>query len=776
MRKTIAVTVASLLTLTGCTDSGPSRGDLAARIDKVRRQATTGAVVFASSLRPVGDCDALLDHLRVEAAGRVGPYGLPGTGGPVIAMEATAGADTANRAPAASTPSAKGDGGAASGTYSTTNNQEVGVDEPDIVKTDGTRIVTVTANRLTVVPVVGGTPGTPRTVALGGQTWSPTELLVAGDKALVFGTSWGEVSASPMPGKAAGQTIDLAPTARATITEVDLSGTGAPTVGRTLTVEGDYLTGRLVGSTARVVIRSAPDRLEFVTPQNPAGEERARKANEAVVLESSLDDWLPNFTLRDAAGKELDTGLLAECPNVDAPTEFAGFGSLSVLTFDLTKALGDGDAVSILSGGDTVYASTSNLYVATQSWVDETDQTRVPRWNDEFATSIHQFAIAGTARAAYVASGTVPGHLLNQFSMSEHEGVLRAATTTGVPWGATPTSVSVLTTLRRSGDALARVGQVGDLGKGERIFAVRYAGDVAYLVTFRQTDPFYTVDLRDPAAPKVLGELKITGYSGYLHPVAGDLVIGVGQEASEQGRVQGTKVSLFDVADLSNPRELAKWTVPGGSSGAELDHKAFLYWPATKTLVLPLTQWGGVTPMPMPVPSSGTSSSSGSSVGGSSPSVAPAPAGFFGAIVLRVDRATGITELGRITHAIERPADLGATDCRAVPAAELARGTSPDRIGLPTDGLVLVCGAGATGGAKGYDCSRVPGSELGRIAPSGTITVPAGGWLEYCWPTWNQPNPILRSLVVGPALWTLSATRLQANALADLAPLGRVTL
>jgi hypothetical protein len=800
MRKTIAVTLASLLTLTACTDgSGPSRGDLAARIDKVRKQATTGAVVFASSLRPVGDCDALLDHLRVEAAGRVGPYGLPGLGGPIAVMEANAGGTgTVNRSPAAaapstagSSPSSKSTDSASSGTFSTTNNQEVGVDEPDIVKTDGTRIVTITANRLAVVPVDGGTPGTPRTVTLGGPTWSPTELLIAGDKALVFGTTWGDGQGdTPGPvaqGKvAADQEIDVVPTARATVTEVDLSGTRAPVIGRTLSVEGEYLTGRLVGSTARVVVRSTPDRLDFVTPQNPAGEERARKANEAVVLESTLEQWLPNFTLRDAAGAPVDTGLLAPCGNVDAPTQFAGFGSLSVLTFDLTKPLGKGDAVSVLAGGDTVYASAENLYVATQTWVDETDQTRLPRWNEDYATSIHQFSIAGTTKAAYVASGSVPGHVLNQFSMSEHNGVLRVATTKGVPWGATATSVSLLTTLKRSGDSLRQLGQIGDLGKGERIYAVRYAGDVAYLVTFRQTDPFYTVDLADPAAPKVLGELKITGYSGYLHPIDGDLVIGVGQEASAQGRVQGTKVSLFDVADLANPKELAKWTVPGGSSGAEFDHKAFLYWPATKTLVLPLTQWGAVTPLPAPLPAPGASSgSTGGSAGGSAggtassaPSIAPSAssvAGFFGAVVLRVDRAAGITELGRITHAIEKPADLGATDCRTVPVAAVVRGGT-DAIGLPTDGLVLVCGSGAAGGARGYSCSRVATPDLGKLAPSTTITVPNGGWIEYCWPAWNQPNPILRSLVVGPALWTLSAARLQANALADLAPLGRVAL
>src|SRR5690606_12863950 len=107
----------------------------------------------------------------------------------------------------------------------------------------------------------------------------------------------------------------------------------------------------------------------------------------------------------------------------------------------------------------------------------------------------------------------------------EQDGRLRAATTKGVPWSGDEQSESMITVLEQQGDALAAVGQVGDMGKGERIYSVRYAGDVAYVVTFRQVDPFYTVDLSDPAAPKVVGELKIPGYSSYLHPIGDGLVI-----------------------------------------------------------------------------------------------------------------------------------------------------------------------------------------------------------------------------------------------------------
>src|SRR5690606_15602374 len=137
-----------------------------------------------------------------------------------------------------------------------------------------------------------------------------------------------------------------------------------------------------------------------------------------------------------------------------------------------------------------------------------------------------------------------------------------------------------------------------------------------YVVTFRQVDPFYTVDLSDPAAPAVVGELKIPGYSSYLHPIDDSLIIGVGQHATDEGRVQGTKVSLFDVTNLAAPVETATWTLPNSHSDAEYDHHAFTFWPATSQLVLPVNEW----------PESGRYEE-----------------GFFGAVVLHVDRA-GITE------------------------------------------------------------------------------------------------------------------------------------
>ena len=160
-------------------------------------------------------------------------------------------------------------------------------------------------------------------------------------------------------------------------------------------------------------------------------------------------------------------------------------------------------------------------------------------------------------------------------------------------------------------------GQVGGLGPGERIYAVRFIGDVGYVVTFRQTDPLYTVDLADPDRPRVMGELKIPGYSAYLHPVGDDLLLGVGQEATDDGRVQGLQLSLFDVSDLARPVRLQKAQIGQrfSSSAAEWDHHAFLWWPATKLALLPIESQA-----------------------------------FTGLAGFRVQRTGGIAEVGRISH------------------------------------------------------------------------------------------------------------------------------
>jgi uncharacterized secreted protein with C-terminal beta-propeller domain len=205
-------------------------------------------------------------------------------------------------------------------------------------------------------------------------------------------------------------------------------------------------------------------------------------------------------------------------------------------------------------------------------------------------TEIHRFDLDDDG-ASYAASGSVPGQVLNQWALSEHDGHLRIATTEDATADAAA-SASAVRVLRQRGARLEQVGHVGDLGRGERIFAVRYAGDVGYVVTFRQIDPLYTLDLSDPTAPHVVGELKIPGYSAYLHPIGDDHLLGVGQDADRDGSVRGVQISLFDIADLAAPDRVAQVRLGRDTStDVEFDHRALLYWPDRDLVVLPVQRW-----------------------------------------------------------------------------------------------------------------------------------------------------------------------------------------
>jgi hypothetical protein len=152
-------------------------------------------------------------------------------------------------------------------------------------------------------------------------------------------------------------------------------------------------------------------------------------------------------------------------------------------------------------------------------------------------------------------------------------------------------SESRITVMRQAAGTLAPVGLVTGLGRTEEIYGVRYVGDIAFVVTFRQTDPLYTVDLAEPTHPRVVGELKIPGFSTYLHPVAEDMLLGIGQSATDEGETRGTQLSLFDVGDLVAPRRVANLELgPDYYSLAEYDHRAFLFWPPTGLVVVPLTR------------------------------------------------------------------------------------------------------------------------------------------------------------------------------------------
>jgi hypothetical protein len=554
-------------------------------------------------------CDDALGKLKQAAKEYVGPYGF-GSGG-MRASDLNARGDNAaagpnaggaEKAPAAAPAAPGGAGTGGQPNYSGTNTHEAGVDEPDLVKTDGRRILTISRGVLRVVDVATRTVTAKLDLARGGQDpirWSESNLLLSGDRALVlmqggYARYPGVVPDAPVnpdvPAKPGGpQPQDIN---GPKLVLVDLSG-GDARVAASYTVDGSLVDARQVGSMARVVVRSGP-RLAFPYEGKKTDAQRLA-ANKAIIDRAGPGEWLPRYEVTNGGTtKEGRVG----CDAVTRPVTYSGTSMITVLSFDLAKAtLGSGDPVTVVADGDTVYSNGPRLYVANdQRWraipfVDGELPKQV-----EQRTEVYKFDTARPGQPQYVGAGSVPGWLLNQYSMSEWDGHLRIATTTGQTTGQNRKSESTVYVLATRGNKLVETGKVSGLGKGERIYAVRFVGPVGYVVTFRQTDPLYTVDLHNPAAPKVVGELKISGYSAYLHPAGDNRLIGIGQEATQQGRVQGTQVSVFDVSNLASPRRIAQYHVQYGHSEAEFDPHAFLYWPATGLLVVPVNVYSGGQP------------------------------------------------------------------------------------------------------------------------------------------------------------------------------------
>jgi uncharacterized secreted protein with C-terminal beta-propeller domain len=523
-------------------------------------------------------------------------------------VAATPGRRGSEQAAAAPTADAQGAPSAApvAGTdYSGTNVQEAGVDEPDAVKTDGRRMYVAMNQKLYALDISGASPRLLGTLPLEGYGH---ELLLRGKRLLVLSGAGfggpiaieGDVATGAPAPSVAPDFVPYVP--RATLTEID---TDELKVLRTVNLPGSIVGSRLRDGTARVTIS---------TPTGTAVED-----------EPEFRRWMPAMEITRESTGTTQRRSLAPCTSVRRPEVFAGLGLLTVLTIDLDKGLAPIDSDAILADASTVYASQNRMYLATERWTppDVLQEDGAP---PGLSTTIHAFDVSKPDSTSYVGSGNVRGFLLNQFSLSEHKGALRVATTEDPPWipgeGPDGESESFVTVFDETPTGLRQVGRVGGLGKGERIFGVRFLEDVGFVVTFRQIDPLYTLDLSEPSAPRVVGELKIPGYSSYLHPIGNGLVIGLGQDADAQGRTNGTQVSLFDVGDLRDPKRLhQKLLGTYAYTQAESDHHAFLWWPATKLLVLPLNDYSENYEET-----------------------------FNGAVGLHVDRTAGFTEAGRTTH------------------------------------------------------------------------------------------------------------------------------
>ena len=361
-----------------------------------------GGAAFALTgpLKPFNTCDTVLQYFKDQAPqylierARSGAMTTDEAGAPVRrtwvpaqSRDSSAGADA--------------ESGGAPTEYSKTNVQEAGVDEPDIIKTDGNRIVAVARARVHLVGIDGGKLTLRKTL----PDTMVRNAFLNGDRLLVFS---GREAQSSEPGlRWTGQL--------ALLTMYDISSLSQPKLIATLTIDGDVLDARLVGTQVRVATASSPD-VDIASPVYTRDGDISEKSKDelrAAVAKTNVDDWIPAYRLQDGAGAPVSKGRLVECADLARPEEFSGLDTVAVSSFDMASALQSRTTVGVIAGGQQVYASNTSTYVSTTDWSLD---------GSPALTSLHKFDTAQSGASTYKGSGEVPGTLLNQYAMSEYKG------------------------------------------------------------------------------------------------------------------------------------------------------------------------------------------------------------------------------------------------------------------------------------------------------------------------------------------------------------------
>jgi len=416
--------------------------------------------------------------------------------------------------------------------YSTTNIQVRGVDEADIVKTDGKYIYVVSEKRVVILKAYP--PEEARVLSQISLNGTPSGIFINEDKLVVFEDEFSS-DERVIPYESCGLSIKV----------YDVWDRRNPVLERNVSLDGWYFNSRMIGDYVYAVINQpAYCREEEVALPKICSEDRVVEIDPSTIYYSGVPDSFYTFTTIVAINVQND----GQEPAHE--------------TFLVGATCG-------------MYVSLNNIYIT----VPEVERALIYRIHVE------------NDRIECEASSEVPGYVLNQFSMDEHKGYFRIATTMGQVWSETPSRNNVYVLDMD----LNIIGKLEGLAPGEKIYSARFIGDRCYLVTFRKVDPLFVIDLENPNNPKVLGQLKITGYSDYLHPYDENHIIGIGKETVEaqEGNFawyQGVKISLFDVTDVKEPKEIAKYEIGdrGTDSPVLSDHKALLFDKSKKLLVIPV--------------------------------------------------------------------------------------------------------------------------------------------------------------------------------------------
>jgi len=473
--------------------------------------------------------------------------------------------------------------------YSKTNIQVEGVDEADIVKTDGEYIYIVSGGNLTIVKAYP--PEEAKVVSKITLDGGITGIFINGDKLAIFHNEYTvyplydgvelRESSSSAEEKPENTTADEAPGVPEPITYeppttsikvYDISDKENPVLTRDFSIDGNYFSSRMIGDYVYVVATM----YTFFTETDIALP-RIQSNNETEVIPAT-DIYYCNFS--------------------DTSYSFTTIVALNIQN----DAQEPTHETIVIGGTSAIYVSQNNIYLTFPDYPWQEDEN--------MKTTIQRIKIEQQT-ITFEASGEVPGQVLNQFSMDEHNGYFRIATTIyNYSWRTFAEEATSKNNVYVLDMNLNVVGKLEDLAPGEQIYSARFMGDRCYVVTFRNIDPLFVIDLSDPTAPTVLGQLKVTGYSGYLHPYDENHIIGIGKETEYDEKqdfawYQGVKISLFDVSDVSNPVELAKYEIGdrGTDSPILYDHKALLFDKEKNLLVIPVlvaemdpTQYDGEPP------------------------------------------------------------------------------------------------------------------------------------------------------------------------------------
>lgn len=480
-----------------------------------------------------------------------------------------------------------------------TNNQVEGVEEADVVQSNGEQVFVSYGKEVVVLEADNVTVTSRRELPVHENCTNNNiaSMLLIDDRLVVITTGWCDTdSTTIVRGRQITQALVY------DIEDMSLLSTES--------LQGIYVSARAIGPNVHIVTSAWLSKYYSFTQYLDPYDENIYRAN---INENDYRNQA-HFEAQDRMDgfvnqlvDELDcesVQQLALFQDSEDELTFSGIleSMASVYSFSIVE---DGSLSStsmvLPTSNWQVYASEERLVLAGQGWSTLGDEDVTQE------TYLLSYRLDG-ANATAMSLGTVPGYVLNQFSIDhiKQNGTdfLRVATSTrerwtfgNRRWTQTEDSTSQVTVLEvNDGGDLPIVGQLNGLGKpGERIYSVRFQGDQGFVVTFRETDPFYTLNLADPYNPQAVGELEIPGFSNYLHPIDGDLIIGVGQHVDEEtGARGGLQVSLFDVSDFANPQRIQNYVEDGGysTSNAQYDHRAFRYLPESQILILPLTIYG----------------------------------------------------------------------------------------------------------------------------------------------------------------------------------------